>query len=358
MKKLTLLFVALALIAGGCAVLPEALSPTNPLEITDSTGHTVVLEGVPERIAIAGKATVMVQDAVFLFEEASQRVVALESRNQSAFAFLPVVDPALDQKLIFEANVGPEQIAAAQPDLVILKNFMADQIGEPLGQLGIPVIYLDLETPQAFYEDISVLGQVFGDPRRADQINEYYQSRVSQVQELVSGAEVRPEVLVLRYNDDGGEIAFSVPPVAWLQTSLVELAGGTPVWKELEASGGWTVVNLEQVAAWDPEQIFLIDYAGEGSAITAQLMADPIWANLQAVQDGGLYAFGYDFYSWDQPDTRWILGLQWLAAKIHPDLTGEIDILGEVEDFYRTLYFLDQETIETQVLPILTGDIP
>jgi iron complex transport system substrate-binding protein len=222
------------------------------------------------------------------------------------------------------------------------------------------VVYLDLETPEAFYQDIFVLGQVFGKPDRADEITGFYQERVSRVEELVSEIEQdqKPRVLILQYSDSGGEVAFKVPPVSWLQTRMVEISGGSPVWKDLEISGGWTVISLEQIAAWDPDQIYLIDYAGNASVIKTDLRDNPIWGNLRAVKDDQLYAFGYDFYSWDQPDTRWILGLQWLATKIHPDLTGEIDIMEEVIAFYTTLYNLDAEVIDLEILPNLTGDLP
>lgn len=358
MKRTALIVSLVAILGAGCSLLPGLEPAVREIEITDATGHTVILPENPENIAIAGRATVMVQDAIYMFEEASEKVVALESRNQSAFAFLPVVDPGVYDKEIFEKNAGPEQIAAAKPDLVILKNFMAESIGEPLEQIGIPVIYLDLETPEAFYRDIEVLGQVFGNTDRVDEITTYFQTRVSRVEEMVSGAEDKPTVLILRYNEDGGEVAFNVPPASWLQTSMVETAGGVPVWADLEFGKGWTVVNLEQIAAWDPEQIFLIDYAGGAPEIAAGLKLNPLWSNLGAVQRDQLFAFGYDFYSWDQPDTRWILGLQWLATRIHPDLTAELDILAEVNSFYQILYFLDQETIDSEVLPILSGDLP
>jgi iron complex transport system substrate-binding protein len=104
--------------------------------------------------------------------------------------------------------------------------------------------------------------------------------------------------------------------------------------------------------------IFLIDYAGNASEIAVQLRSNSLWQNLRAVEEGQLYPFGYDFYSWDQPDTRWILGLQWLATRIHPDLTGDLDILAEVNSFYGSLYFLDQETIDREVVPILSGELP
>ncbi len=248
MKKGLLITFLVLVIVSGCSVLP-GLSPSGEsIEITDTTGHVVTLNGVPERIAIAGRATIMVQDAVFLFDDAIQKVIALENRKQSAFSFLPVVDQGIYEKEIFEMNAGPEQIAVAQSDLVILKNFMAEKLGEPLEQLSIPVIYLNLETPEVFYQDIVVLGQVFGKPDRADEIINFYQDRVTRVEELVSVVEPDqiPEVLILEYSDNGGEIAFSVPPVSWLQTSMVEISAGSPVWKSLEVSGGWTIVNLER----------------------------------------------------------------------------------------------------------------
>jgi iron complex transport system substrate-binding protein len=188
----------------------------------------------------------------------------------------------------------------------------------------------------------------------------YYQERVSRIEALVAGVaqDEKPSVLVIEYSEDGGQVAFSVPPVTWLQTRLVEIAGGEPVWKDLDGGGGWVVVNLEQIAAWDPDLIFLIDYSGQGSTVKESIQADPILSGFRALQEGQFYAFGYDYYSWDQPDTRWILGLQWMATKIHPELTGEIDILDEVEGFYSQLYGLEQDVIETEVFSRLTGDVP
>jgi len=355
--KRTLILLFGILVVSSCSVIP---GPSQPLEITDSTGHTAVLDGIPERVAIAGKATNMVQDAIYLFPEAIEVVIALENRNQSVYSFLPVVDPGLNDKDIFEKNVGPEQIAAVRPELILMKNFMAEALGEPLEQLSLPVIYLDLETPEAFYLDLEVLGKVFDNPARAEELTNYYQSRVSKVEQMVLGVseDQKPTVLVIKYSDSGGETAFSVPPITWLQTRLVEIAGGYPAWKELDAGGGWVVVNIEQIAAWDPDIVFLIEYSGNAPEIKQNIITNPILSNLRAVKNDQLFAFAYDFYSWDQPDTRWILGLQWLATKIHPDLTRDIDILAEVNSFYSELYGMDQDTIDAEVLPRLSGDLP
>lgn len=358
MKKSIVVMAALSLLITACSGIIEPSGNEEPIEVTDSTGHTAILNGIPERIAIAGRATIMVQDTVYLFKEAPERLIAVENRNQSAFTFLPLIDDAFEEKEMLEKNIGPEQIAAVQPELVIMKNFMAEQLGEALQLLDIPVIYLDLETPEVFYEDILTLGQVFDDGRRADEIVRYYQDRVALVEELVADADSAPVALILQHADQDGEVAFKVPPTSWLQTRMVEMAGGNPAWKEMGAGDGWSVVNLEQIAAWDPDQIFIIDYSGNADGVVEDLLKNEIWANLTAVQNGKLFAFGYDIYSWDQPDTRWILGLQWLATKIHPDLTGEIDILEEVNSFYSVLYRMDAEKIAQEITPNLKGDLP
>ena len=361
-NPILLTFLTLLTFLVSCSPAPLLLRSSSPapLEITDTTGHTAQLQNLPQRIVIAGKAVIMVQDAVYLFPESGERIVALENRNQSAFAFLPVVDDSISDIATLEANAGPEQIAAYHPDLVLMKSYLADQFAEPLQKLDISSLYLNLETPQTFYQDIEVLGQVFGNPARAQEILDFYHTRVQRVEESLASLEEsqKPRVLLLEYSDQGGEIAFNAPPATWIQTTLVEMAGGTPIWTEANLGQGWTIVTFEQIAAWNPDQIFIIDYAGQADQVVANLIADPLWNNLVAVQGGQIHAFAFDFYSWDQPDTRWILGLQWLATKIHPDLTQNLDILAEVEDFYSTLYRLDSSTIEAQVKPLLVGDIP
>jgi iron complex transport system substrate-binding protein len=365
MKKRTVgvlvfLIALTAVLGGACSSLPAGGESAHSLQITDATGHVVTLEGHPQDIAIAGKASVMVQDAVYLFDDANQKIKALENRNQSVYDFLPVVDPTVGEKDLFEQDAGPEQVAAVDPDLVLMKNFNKTKLGETIQKLGIPVLYLDLETPEVFLEDVKTLGQVFGNSERADEVIRFYQTRIESVKEISSdlGEEERPRVLILKHSEQGGEFAYSVPPVSWLQTQMVEIAGGQPVWVDQGGSGGWSIVNFEQIAAWDADQIYVIDYQGKADEVVGRLRDDPLWLNLSAVNDGQLFAFAFDFYSWDQPDTRWILGLEWLATKIHPERASGIDILGEVNEFYSTLYRLDQDAIQEYVLPKLRGDIP
>ena len=364
--------LAILMIASACSptlVEPEA-QPTNEgafatetdssFTITDALGRKLDFEQPPQRVVIAGRASSLLANALYLFPEASQRIVGIENRSQSASPILPVIDPNSSDKIFFEKNAGPEQIAPAQPDVVILKSYMAESLGEPLEILGITVVYLDLETPDQFFRDIETLGKLFENSERAGEVQRYYQQRLDEIQQRtddITEAQ-KPSVLIIQYSDKGGDVAFKVPPASWLQTTMVELVGGTPIWTEASETGGWAIVNFEQIAAWDPDQIYVIYYPGDASPITEHLKSDPKWQAIQAVQQDQLFAFPGDFLSWDQPDTRWILGLSWLFAKVQPELADGIDITLEINQFYEQLYRLDKETIQNEVNSVLNGDLP
>ena len=51
---------AVVLLLSACGSM-QGSSNDLPITITDSTGHVITLSGIPERIVIAGRATVMVQ---------------------------------------------------------------------------------------------------------------------------------------------------------------------------------------------------------------------------------------------------------------------------------------------------------
>ncbi len=338
---------------------PAQAAQGAPTVVTDAMGRMVEMAGPPQQIAVAGKGIFMLADALYVFPEAKARVTTLPRGGQSTNDFLALVDSGYNQKTFFEAEAGPEQIAAARPDAVVLKSIAAEKLGRPLEQLGLPVVYVDLETPEQYFQDMITLGQLFGNEAQAKTITTFYQARLDRVSQGLQGLseDQKPRVLLLQYSNKGGEVAFNVPPASWIQTTMVSLAGGQPIWTEASQGGGWTVVNFEQIAAWNPDKIFIIDYFTDVDETVAKLKADAQWQQLTAAKAGQIYAFPKDFYSWDQPDTRWILGLTWLAKTIHPDRFTDLDMNQELYQFYQQLYGLKETTVTESILPTLTGDI-
>ncbi len=336
---------------------PSTASADTSITVTDALNRDVKLPAQPHRIVFTGKALFMIVDAAYLFPGASEKIVALGSTAQGTGNFIQLVDKNYDQKAVLAKDAGAEQIAALQPDLVILKSYLADSLGTPIEALGIPVVYVDFETPAQYNRDLAILGKVFGDETRTTEIAAYYQDRMDALQATVKDLP-KPRTLLLYYNDKDGNVAFNVPPMNWIQTQMVEMAGGEPVWADANPAGSWTQVTLEQIAAWDPDQIYLVAYSTDPEKVVEGLKADASWKKLTAVQKGQLYAFAGDLYSWDQPDPRWILGLTWLTGKIHPEALPALDMVTETKTFYSTLYGLDEAFFEKSIHPTFKGDLP
>ncbi len=328
--------------------------------VTDALGRSVTFDKTPQRIAVVGQAVIMLADAVYMFPNVSPRIVALSKANQGLGDFIAVIDSTYKDKTILEVQTGVEPVAATRPDAVILKTMMADKLGKPLEDLGLKVIYLDLETPDKFKSDVATLGKFFQDEARAKQITAFYQERVDRIAKAVADMkeDQKPRVLLLYYNDRDGQVAFNVAPMSYIQTFMVQAGGGRAAWKDAQLGQGWTKVNLEQIAAWDADQVYIVAYTKSASDVVKQLKADPQWQALRATKQNKLYAFPADYYSWDQADSRWILGFTWLAAKMNPERFSGLDMEKEIKAFYGELYKLDDAAYQKIIKPVLKGDLP
>lgn len=327
------------------------------ITVIDALGRAVTFEKPPTRIVLAGKALFMIADAIYLFPEAGNNIVALGSTAQGSGNFVPLIDPTFKDKVILEKDAGPEQIAAAQPDCVIMKSSNIKSLGTPLEALNIPVVYLDFETADEYERDLEILGKLFKNPARAEELAATFQGKVDAVTAAVSGlkGDQKPRTLLLYYNEKDGSVAFNVPPLGWMQTYLVETAGGNPVWKDAELTKSWTKVSLEQVAAWKPDVILVVSYFNPADEVVKGLKNDPQWANIDAVKNNKIYGFAGDLYSWDQPDPRWVLGLDWVAATLHPELFPDYDIVEDAQAFYADLYGMGEAAFKSDVQPAITG---
>ncbi len=346
---------------GDRALSPPTSTSKNALVVTDALERTVHFNHPPQRMAITGKASFMIENAIHLFPEARQREMNFMSghiaQRAEAGDFLALIAPEQTTSATLGGEAGVEQIATAQPEVVLMKS-LAQRTGEAIEQIGIPVVFLDFETPAQYIRDLSILGQLLHAPHRATELITYYTGIVTTVQTQTAALpeSEKPRTLLLQYADRGGTIAFSVPPPNWIQTELVELAGGIPIWKNTAQQSGWTIVNLEQIAAWNPDIVYVVNYRGHATQAVADILADSKWQSLRAAQTKHIFPFPGDFCSWDQPDPRWGLGLLWLATRTHPNRFANVDLSQEIFRFY-ALYGLDEESVRNNVIPLIHEDI-
>jgi iron complex transport system substrate-binding protein len=356
--------VAILIIAAPAAkaspCLSQHRSAQSAIQITDAAGKPIVLEKIPQCLAVVGRGPQYLLHLLYMFPEGPGRLVGLEQRGRTASDFLSAVAPDIDKKIPLLPNPGPETIAALHPDLVLMKGSAPDPLSEALFKVGIQTAALSLETPDEYYRDIANLGAILGNPKRASEIIAFYKKGVARVEKAVAGLrdDEKPSVLVVMGNIRSGKYAVRVPARPWMQTYQVQAGGGRPVWlSAAEQAGGWAVVNLEQIAVWNPDRLVIIVwYSTNASAFMGWLGADPQWKRIEAVAAGRVSYFPSDFYGWDAPDVRWILGLTWMASLLHPDRFKDYSIEDEVYRFYGDLYGLSRETIKTKILPTVKTD--
>ena len=358
------LWASLILLCASCGKPRETAARPVPSQIptiVDAAGRTVHLDRPPRRLSITGKASFMIENAVYLFPEARERGLDFlgghAPQRPGVADFLALVVPGRDGGGTFSGEAGIEQVASTRPDAVLMKS-SARRAGDAMGQVGLPVVFLDLETPAQYERDLAILGQLLAASERAETLIAYYRGIAGLVVDRTATLPdaAKPRALLLQYSDRSGTIAFSVPPPNWIQTELIERAGAAPVWKEAAQHGGWTIVNLEQIAAWDPDVVFIVRYHGDPAQAVEALRADSRWQALRAARDNRILAFPGDYCSWDQPDPRWGLGLLWLASRLHPDRFADVDLRAEIYRFY-ALYGLDADAVRAHVLPLLPADL-
>ncbi len=313
--------------------------------------------GGTQRIVQAGSSAFLTENALYLFPEAVNQVIAMADGNQGRGFFVGDIDAESGGKTVLPRRANTEAILALQPDIVVLKNFLRKSMGEPLERVGLKTIYLDLETPEAWMEDLVVLGELFDNAERAEELQKIFQARITAVEGPMKSLREneKPRTLVLYRSVKDGVKAVNVPPLSWIQTRMVEMAGGDPVWGDADFGERWTRTGIEQIAAWDPDVILVAAYHMDAVDAVDELIHDSAWSSLRAVRNGNIHAFPADYHSWDQPDVRWLLGLQWMAVTLHPELFPELDMESEARDFFNEMFFINDSAFNEYIKPRLTG---
>ncbi len=325
---------------------------------TDSAqgGNIRSSTGPSQRIVQAGSAAFIVENALYLFPEAREQVIAMSDGNQGNGFFVADIDPDIGSKTILPGIVNTETIIALNPDVVVMKDFLKSRVGEPIERVGIPTLYLNLETPEAWNRDLERLGELFGNPERAIELQDGFNRRLQSVEDSLMNLDEsnKPEVLFIYWSVKDGVSAVNLPPLSFIQTRMVEMAGGLPVWRDADLGERWTRTGLEQIAAWNPDVIFVTAYHVPVSQAMNAIRSDPGWSSLSAVKNGRIYEVPGDYHSWDQPDARWILGLQWMGKTLHPDKFSGLDMMSEAREFYREMFGLDEAAFNRYILPRLS----
>ena len=281
-------------------------APAFPVTLTDDAGREITLDAAPERIVSLAPSNTEIVCAL----DACDRLVGVTDFDD----YPPEVADVAD--VVIAAQVDPELVVAAEPDLVLAagNEITPTTVIEQLDELGLQVLVLYPESLDEVYADIELVGQAIDASPAADDLVGEMRDRVDAVTAALEGVELPRTMYEVFYAEGSiytaGEGSFLA--------SLVELAGGTPVTGDAQG-----LIAPEDLVAADPELILLgsasYDPAlADPESALATVAARPGWAELTAVSGGDVVPYLDDIVT-TRPGPRIVDGLEALARAIHPD---------------------------------------
>ncbi len=327
-------FIAFAVSPDGQQALIEAGALPASVTLTDQAGNTVEIpQPVRRVISSHGPTTFLVYGV-----GAGDRLVAasyLGARDPQGAAALARIDPRFEEVMgddyFTQSEFNAEEAARLAPDLITTS--ARTQWLDVAAELGIPTFLFEAETPERLKEAMLLTGQIFG-PDAAAQAAAWvaYYDRV--VAEIGAQTAVIPPEERLRVLFTGSD-PLQAASGEMYQTSIIEAAGGESVSADLV--GYWNDVNLEQIAAWNPDVIVIPPYGG---ATVEAITDSPEWQILAAVQAGRVYQIPKLVAPWDTPAPDSVLGIIWLAETLYPE-QAPLSCAAEAATFYNTFYGYD-----------------
>lgn len=367
LKKLAAVALGMAMVLGaaGCgnSAAEDAEQNTETAESAESAGTRTVVDDtgveveIPEKLDRIVISSILPLPSVYcFFRGSSEGLVGIHPSSMAAAenSYLTTVYPEiteLDTSFVENGEINIEQLMKLEPDVVFYsatntdEREMYDNAG--IKAIGFSTTLSDYNCIETFANWVDLLGQIFGDSDRAQEVIEYGRSVEAQVLEKTAtlSDEEKPKVLVL-FNYGDGTITTSGSN--FFGEYWIEAAGGINVAAELN---GQPEINMEQIYAWNPDMIFITNFS---SVLPEDLYNNTIegddWSNVKAVQDGQVYKFPLGMYRWFPPSSDTPLALMWLAKTIQPELFADIDIDQEIKDYYVKYYNVELTDDDLQVI--------
>ena len=326
LKKLAAVALGMAMVLGaaGCgnSAAEDAEQNTETAESAESAGTRTVVDDtgveveIPEKLDRIVISSILPLPSVYcFFRGSSEGLVGIHPSSMAAAenSYLTTVYPEiteLDTSFVENGEINIEQLMKLEPDVVFYsatntdEREMYDNAG--IKAIGFSTTLSDYNCIETFANWVDLLGQIFGDSDRAQEVIEYGRSVEAQVLEKTAtlSDEEKPKVLVL-FNYGDGTITTSGSN--FFGEYWIEAAGGINVAAELN---GQPEINMEQIYAWNPDMIFITNFS---PYLPEDLINNTIeghdWSGVKAVQEGNVYKFPLGMYRWYPPSSDTPLSL-------------------------------------------------
>ena len=254
--------------------------------------------------------------------------------------------------------VNYEAVIAANPTIAInsgkINDAMVSDCDALSESLGIPVVAVDNELNNSA-EAFRFMGELLGVEDHAEELAQYAEQVFTDINAL---SDIPEEKKVSVYFGNG-EDSLETAPRGSQHAQILDAINAVNV-ADLELGDGSRVqISAEQLLAWDPDVIVV---NGEpkadksGSSAAEDILSNPDYASLKAVQEQKVYGTPNAPFSWvDRPaGPNRLIGMRWFSALIYPEYI-KCDINEEIHKFFDLFYHVDLS--DEQLENVLKGTL-
>ena len=311
--------------------------------VTDMTGASVEVPTQPKKYADGWFA----HNEVTIMLTKAEGLVATHC-DPKKFPWMYKVCPNMSKATsTFGDDFNFEDLVALGPEVIFDSK---DTLRDKATAVGIPLVACAFSTYEEMQQSVTLTAQVFGGdaPEIAKKYNAELDAVVKEVKAVTDAVaqDQRPKVMhgpsVHELNLDG---------TGTIIDTWINAAGGVNAVETSTAGTAKATFTMEQIIAWNPD-VIITGKAGQAE----EIIADPAWASIKAVQDGKVYVNPKGVFGWDRYGVEEILQVPWAAHLLHPDLFPDLDIKQRVKDFYST--YLSYTLTDAEVELILAAKNP
>ncbi len=192
---------------------------------------------------------------------------------------------------------------------------------------GLAQLLIMVQQPASYLKLIELVADELGLQKRGEELSSYILDRLELVSKCITGSPLQSVYYCM------GSPTFALN-ASKMENELVTLAGGISINKELLVEGKPGLgIDPDVINGYDPKIIFISGFINRPMDEFYQL-CEQYGITADAVKKRRVYAIPP---SWSFGSPRWILGLLFIADKMHPGKLG-IDIEQEADEFYRRFY--------------------
>ena len=324
-------------------------------EITDMAGRKVTVPAAEniESVFSAGPVA-----AIFLYMVAPDKLLGWNYELNDVEKSI-ILDKYQDLPNFGMGDaVNYEAVIAANPTIAInsgkINDTMVSDCDALSESLGIPVVAVDNELNNSA-EAFRFMGELLGVENHAEELAQYAEQVFTDINVL---SDIPEEKKVSVYFGNG-EDSLETAPRGSQHAQILDAINAVNV-ADLELGDGSRVqISAEQLLAWDPDVIVV---NGEpkadksGSSAAEDILSNPDYASLKAVQDQKVYGTPNAPFSWvDRPaGPNRLIGMRWFSALIYPEYI-KCDINEEIHKFFDLFYHVDLS--DEQLENVLKGTL-